>query len=122
MHVCRRLLLCRHLLHHLYRCLLLCRHLLHHLYRYLLHPLRRRLRYQRPITVLSPTYSPQTVSNPGFSDVSTLVGGFVRGWYEGVFWRVIGASPNQYVVGGTPSAPVQFSTEGLAQGFANTRV
>ncbi|KAJ3218243.1 hypothetical protein HDU67_006352 [Dinochytrium kinnereticum] len=63
------------------------------------------------------------VADPGFSDaMATTVNGFIRGWYANVYWRVIGAAPNQFVVGGIPSSPYLFSTQGLAQGYPNTRI
>ncbi|KAJ3107525.1 hypothetical protein HDU97_003830 [Phlyctochytrium planicorne] len=75
------------------------------------------------ITVLSPVYSSVSIADWGYPDTwLSYANGFVRGWYSGVYWRVVGNTPGLYVVGGTPSAPYLYSTQGLEQGVANTRI
>ncbi|KAJ3388299.1 hypothetical protein HDU84_009884 [Entophlyctis sp. JEL0112] len=74
----------------------------------------------RPITIQFPSLqSVAGFAEPGGSVPSSV---FREGWYANVLWRVCGTYPDQYVAGGILGNEYQYSTFGLDQGVAGTRV
>ncbi|KAJ3090183.1 hypothetical protein HDU96_003508 [Phlyctochytrium bullatum] len=79
------------------------------------------------ITLLSPTWSALTVPDMGYADTHWLSRGLPRGWYNGVYWRVVGNAGSEFVAGAVPAVAATntyfFSTEGIRdQGQTDKRV
>ncbi|TPX71658.1 hypothetical protein CcCBS67573_g06075 [Chytriomyces confervae] len=80
---------------------------------------------KRGMKILSPQQQDTTAfSEVGASDVDDidLTMGFKRGWYGGVYWRVCGEFPDQFVAGGVAGNEYMYNTYGLDQGISGTLV
>ncbi|KAJ3236160.1 hypothetical protein HDU78_004754 [Chytriomyces hyalinus] len=80
---------------------------------------------KRGIKILSPLQQDTTAfSEMGASDVDDidLTMGFKRGWYGGVYWRVCGEFPDQFVAGGVAGNEYMYNSYGLDQGISGTLV
>ncbi|KAJ3234530.1 hypothetical protein HDU81_001343 [Chytriomyces hyalinus] len=79
----------------------------------------------RAMKILSPLQQDTTVfSEVGASDGddNDFTMGFKRGWYGGVYWRVCGEFPDQFVAGGVAGNEYMYSSYGLDQGISGTLV
>ncbi|KAI8619542.1 hypothetical protein BC830DRAFT_756438 [Chytriomyces sp. MP71] len=77
---------------------------------------------RRSLTPLIPTQADLTgIADAGVPDSAVSVTlGFRRGWYQGVYWRVCGEFPNEFVAGGVPGDEYLYNTYGTDQGENGT--